>query len=126
MSAKKFYICHHCGNIFEVINDGRISPICCAKKMEELKANTTDASGEKHVPVVTVEGDIVTVTVGAVIHPMTEDHYIEWIYLETEKGSQRKALKPGEPPVAKFALTDGDEPLGAYAYCNLHGLWYGA
>ena len=88
-------------------------------------ANATDAAREKHVPVVTVEGNTVSVTVGSVEHPMTEEHYITWIYLETEKGGQRKALKPGEAPSATFTLID-DEPVGVYEYCNLHGLWYGA
>jgi superoxide reductase len=78
---------------------------------------------EKHVPVVTVEGNKVTVTVGSVEHPMAPEHYIEWIALETAKGSQRKTLKPGEPPCAEFILSDDDSCVAAYAYCNLHGLW---
>jgi superoxide reductase len=126
MAEKKFYICRHCGNLVGMVFDSGVNPVCCGEKMEELKANVTDASGEKHVPVVTVDGDIVTVRVGSVDHPMEEKHYIQWIYLDTEKGGQRKVLKPGDEPVAKFALTDGDEPIGAYEYCNLHGLWYGA
>lgn len=125
MSNKKFYVCAHCGNIVGVIKDGGVTPVCCGEKMRELKPNTTDAAGEKHVPVVSVENGVVTVKVGSVTHPMIEEHYIEWIYLETEKGGQRKALKPGEAPEARFTLVD-DQPLGAYAYCNLHGLWYGA
>lgn len=126
MAGKKFYICKHCGNLIGMINDSGVNPVCCGDKMTELVPNTSDGAGEKHVPVVTVEGNIVTVTVGSVLHPMEEAHYIQWIYLDTEQGGQRKALKPGDAPVAKFALTDGDEPLGAYEYCNLHGLWYGA
>jgi len=126
MSKTKFYICRHCGNIVSMIFDSGVNPVCCGEKMEELKPNTTDAAGEKHVPVVEVDGNIVTVTVGSVLHPMKPEHYIQWIYLETEQGCQRKVLKPGDAPVAKFSLTDGDEPIGAYEYCNLHGLWYGA
>lgn len=126
MAGKKFYICRHCGNLIGMINDSGVNPVCCGEKMEELKPNTTDAAGEKHVPVVSVDGNIVSVKVGTVPHPMEEKHYIQWIYLDTEKGGQRKALKPGDEPAAKFALTDGDEPIAAYAYCNLHGLWYGA
>ena len=126
MSGKKFYICRHCGNLVGMINDSGVNPVCCGEKMEELKPNTSDGAGEKHVPVVEVDGNIVTVTVSSVLHPMAPEHYIQWIYLDTEQGGQRKALKPGDTPVAKFALTDGDEPLGAYEYCNLHGLWYGA
>jgi superoxide reductase len=54
---------------------------------------------------------------------MAPEHYIEWIALETAKGSQRKTLKPGEPPCAEFILSDDDSCVAAYAYCNLHGLW---
>lgn len=96
--------------------------VCCGEEMEELVANTVDASKEKHVPVVTVEGGKVTVKVGSVPHPMTEEHFIMWVYLQTEKGGQRKAFKPGDEPTAEFALID-DKPVAAYEYCNLHGLW---
>jgi superoxide reductase len=75
------------------------------------------------VPVIAVDGTTVTVTVGAVEHPMLDAHYIEWILLETKEGRQRKTLKPGEKPVAVFSLTAGDEVVAAYEYCNLHGLW---
>lgn len=125
MSGSKFYICRHCGNIIGMIESSGVPVVCCGEKMEQLIPNTTEAAGEKHVPVVTVEGNTVSVKVGSVEHPMTDDHYIQWIYLETEKGGQRKNLKPGETPAAKFVLED-DEPVGVYAYCNLHGLWYGA
>lgn len=91
--------------------------------MTELTANTTDAAVEKHVPVVTVNGNTVEVNVGSVTHPMEEKHFIEWIALETKNGNQLKYLKPGDAPKAVFALTEGDEVVRAYAYCNLHGLW---
>ena len=88
---------------------------------EELTANTTDGAYEKHVPVIEQKGDHVTVTVGSVLHPMQEAHYIEWIVLETATGYQKYDLKPGDMPVADFAVT---EPvIAAYEYCNLHGLW---
>ena len=88
---------------------------------EELTANTTDGAYEKHVPVIEQQGEHVTVTVGSVLHPMLEAHYIEWIILETAAGYQKHDLKPGEQPVASFAVT---EPvIAAYEYCNLHGLW---
>ena len=61
--------------------------------------------------------------VGSVEHPSLEAHYIEWIMLETKEGRQRKTLKPGDRPVAIFALTEGDAVAAAYEYCNLHGLW---
>jgi len=90
--------------------------------MSELVAGTVDASLEKHVPVVTVDGDTVTVTVGSVAHPMIPEHYIQWVYLQTERGGQRKCLKPGEEPKISFTL-NGDKAVAAYEYCNLHGLW---
>ena len=90
--------------------------------MEALVPNTTEAAGEKHLPVVTVEDGAVHVNVGEVSHPMLEEHYIEWIYLETEHGGQRRILKPGENPEATFCTGD-DKPVAVYAYCNLHGLW---
>jgi superoxide reductase len=74
------------------------------------------------VPVVTVDGDTVTVKIGAVSHPMLEEHYIMWVYLQTAKGGQRKCFKPSDEPAATFRLID-DKPTAAYAYCNLHGLW---
>ena len=92
----------------------------------ELIPNTTDAAGEKHVPVIMVHGEEVTVKIGTAEHPSLEAHYIEWILLETKQGRQRKTLKPGEKPVAVFALTEGDEVVAAYEYCNLHGLWKAA
>ncbi|MDR0952543.1 MAG: desulfoferrodoxin [Oscillospiraceae bacterium] len=123
MVGNKFYICRHCGNIIGLVHSSGVPMVCCGEKMEQLKPNTTDAAQEKHVPVITVEGDCATVKVGSAAHPMLSEHFIGWIYLETEKGGQRKEIKPGEAPVASFKLVD-DKALGAFAYCNLHGLWY--
>ena len=78
------------------------------------------------MPVVSVNGTVVTVTVGSVEHPMLDAHYIQWIMLESREGRQRKTLKPGDAPAATFALTEGDEVVAAYEYCNLHGLWKSA
>ena len=119
----KFFRCDHCGNFVGVINDAGVPMMCCGQKMTEVVAGTTDAAVEKHVPVVTVDGNIVKAVVGSVEHPMIEEHYIEWIALETEKGVQRKTLKAGDAPAAEFALTADDKVVAAYAYCNLHGLW---
>ena len=118
----KFYVCPVCGQVVEKVTDKGIPVVCCGKPMEELKANTTDASQEKHVPVVTVDGNKVKVTVGSVAHPMEAEHYIEWIYVQTENGGLRKTLNPGDAPEAEFCL-DGDKAVAVYAYCNLHGLW---
>ena len=119
----KFYKCARCGNIIAYLNDSGVKVRCCGEEMQPLEANTSDGAGEKHVPVIKVEGNLVTVTVGSVEHPMLEKHYIVWILLETKQGRQRKLLKPGEKPEAVFALTEGDEVVAAYEYCNLHGLW---
>ncbi len=119
----KFYVCEHCGNLIEMVKDAGVPIMCCGQAMTELVPGTTDAAVEKHVPVVTVDGNKVSVVVGEVEHPMLEAHYIEWITIETTNGAQRKVLKPGEAPKAEFVLTDGEELVAAYAYCNLHGLW---
>ena len=119
----KFYICKGCGKIVGMVRPSKCPVKCCGEPMEEMIPNTTDGALEKHVPVVEINGRDVTVTVGSVAHPMLEAHYIQWILLETQEGRQRKALKPGDRPTANFALTEGDEVIAAYEYCNLHGLW---
>ncbi len=119
----KFYRCKHCGKIIAIVNDTKVPTICCGEAMEELIPGTTDAAVEKHVPVITKNGNIIEVKVGSVEHPMAPEHYIEWIALRTKQGNQRKILKPGDVPVATFALVDGDEVIEAFAYCNLHSLW---
>ena len=121
--AVKFYICRHCGNIIGMIYSSGVKVVCCGEPMQELKANVTDGAKEKHVPVVTVNGNSVIVNVGSAAHPMEADHYIMWIYIQTENGGQRKVLNPGDKPEAEFALAGGDKFVAAYAYCNKHGLW---
>ncbi|NLZ69343.1 MAG: desulfoferrodoxin [Spirochaetales bacterium] len=119
----RFYRCKHCGNIIGKIYDSGVPVVCCGENMYELVANTTDAATEKHVPVIKVEGNLVTVTVGSVEHPMLDNHFIQWIYLQTKQGGQRKSLNPGDKPQVVFALAPNDEAVAAYEYCNLHGLW---
>ncbi|MCR5523270.1 MAG: desulfoferrodoxin [Clostridia bacterium] len=119
----KFYRCAHCGKIIAVVKETGVPVICCGEKMQEIIPGTTDAAVEKHVPVYEVKDGIVTVTVGSVPHPMLEEHYIEWISLQTTSGNQRKALKPGSEPKVCFAICEGDEVEAVYAYCNLHSLW---
>ncbi len=120
---QKFYICKHCGNLIGMIEPSGVPIVCCGEKMSELVANTTDAAVEKHVPVVTVNGNLVTVTIGSVAHPMTPEHHISWVYLGTDKGGQRKCLEVDSEPTVTFALTEDETALEAYEYCNLHGLW---
>ena len=122
MKETKFYICEHCGNIIGKIHDSGVSVVCCGQKMKNLEAGVVEASREKHIPVVKVEDGIVKVSVGSVLHPMSGEHHIAWVYLETDKGGQRKNLDVDSVPEVSFALAD-EKPIAVYAYCNLHGLW---
>ena len=100
-ATERFYLCEHCGNMAGLIHD---------------------AATEKHVPAVTIEGNTLKVHVGEVTHPMLEEHYIQWIYLQTENGGQRISLHPNEAPEATFSI-EHDAPVAVFEYCNLHGLW---
>ena len=120
---QRFYICKRCGKIVAMVKGSPCPTMCCGQPMEEIVPGTTDASLEKHVPVVTADGCKVCVKVGSAPHPMLPEHYIEWISLQTKQGNQRKALQPGDAPEACFALCEGDEVVAAFAYCNLHSLW---
>ena len=119
---KKFAICRHCGNIIEMVHDAKVPVFCCGHKMDVLVTNTVAASCEKHIPVVSVEGSKVIVNVGSVDHPMVAEHFIEWVYVETENGGYRKELHPDSAPHVEFEL-GSDKAVAVYAYCNLHGLW---
>ena len=118
-----FYHCDTCGKTIAVLSGTEIPTICCGQKMRELIPNKTDAAVEKHVPVVTVSCDTITVRVGSTPHPMAEEHSITWIGLKTAQGFQIKELHPGDSPEACFRLSEGDCAEAAYACCNLHGLW---
>lgn len=121
---QKFYRCEHCGNIITKLEDSGVPVVCCGQKMTELIPGITDGAAEKHVPIYELmDGNRVKVQVGSVEHPMTEEHYIQWIFLQTKQGYQWKELKPGEKPTASFALCEGDEVEAVFEYCNLHGLW---
>jgi len=115
-----FYRCEICDNIVGLIKNGGGKLVCCGQPMVELSANTTDASGEKHVPIVSKKDGKIIVEVGSVAHPMNEKHYIEWIAVVSAKRTERISLSPTDEPKAIFC----DEPNAeVYAYCNLHGLW---
>jgi len=109
-----FYRCAHCGKIVSVVVNGGGTLTCCGDEMQLLKANTTDAAKEKHVPVVTVEGNKVVVNVGSVDHPMTPEHYIQFIMIETNLGKQYKGLTPEDKPHAEFVLQEGEKLVAAY------------
>lgn len=118
----KFFICNHCKNLAELVVNRGVPMMCCGDEMAELVANTEEASTEKHLPVITVDGDKVTVDVGSVAHPMEEKHYISFIVLEADCGIQRKHLKIGEEPKVTFTGCSCSTKA-VYAYCNLHGMW---
>ena len=119
----KFFKCRICGQIAAVVEDTGVPLVCCGEEMEEMIPGSVDASKEKHVPVIEVNGDHVTVSIGSNPHPMTDGHHIAWIALQTKHGNQRRELKPGDEPKTCFRICEGDEVYAAYAYCNLHGLW---
>ena len=119
----KFYRCSHCGQIIAIVKGTGVPVFCCGEPMTEVIPGKTDASLEKHVPVFTVEGNTVHVSVWSAAHPMLPEHYIEWVAIQTKLGNQRKQLSPGDEPKACFSLCDGDEVKAVYAYCNLHSLW---
>ena len=117
----KFYKCEMCGNVVVKLVDSKVPLVCCGQKMQELVPNTVDASGEKHVPVVTrLDGNMIKVLVGSVAHPMTEEHHIAFIYVETDNGGIRVDLK--DTPVADIYVGAANV-TAVYEYCNLHGLW---
>jgi len=115
---------------FKCSNNGLVIPISYVftdeqslKDAQEITPNSVDAATEKHMPVVTISGDTITVNVGSVTHPMTEEHLITTVVLETQNGAQYKYLNHDAEPIVHFSLYSSDKPIAAYAYCNLHGLW---
>jgi superoxide reductase len=123
MSNPEFYICKKCQNIVELLQHTGPTPVCCGDEMDLLVAGSTDAALEKHVPVAVVSGGLLEAKVGSVTHPMEDDHWIQWIYVQLEDGSIRKVLNPGDAPEAVFALGEADKAVAVYEYCNKHGLW---
>ena len=120
---KRFFICEHCGNIIVKIRDEGVAVQCCGEKMKEIIPGTSDGAQEKHIPVYNVQNEKVHVTIGEIEHPMTPDHYIEWICLETEDGLQYKQLKPHTAPSVSFFISKEDKIKAVYAFCNKHSLW---
>ncbi len=119
--AVEVYRCVTCGDMVEVVRNGNGTLMCCGQNMEKLSEKTADTGKEKHVPVVHISGNKVMVKTGSIPHPMEEKHYIEWIEVLTDKGSQRKWLKPGMAPEAEFCLQGNI--TGVRSFCNVHGLW---
>ena len=121
MQKNDVYRCQVCGNMVEVLSVGGGTLVCCGQPMSQQKENTTDAAVEKHVPVVEKKDSRVKVTVGSVIHPMVESHFIQLIEVVTATRVYRKYLQPGEEPVAEFDVSE--DIITVREYCNLHGLW---
>ena len=123
MQGKRLFISEDKKTIAMLILKGTDEIYCGGSQMKNLVANTTDAAQEKHVPEVKIDGKKIFVKVGSVAHPMTAEHFIQWIYLQTKKGGQYRHLTPSDSPEANFIIADDDEPVAVYEYCNLHGLW---
>ena len=119
----KFFICNHCGNIVAMIKDQGVPIKCCGESMKEIIAGTSEGAKEKHIPVYKVSGEAVTVSAGEKEHPMTDEHYIDWVCMETEEGFQLKKLTPYMSPKVSFSLSKGDKVKSVYAFCNQHSLW---
>jgi superoxide reductase len=121
IELKQIYKCNICGNIIEMIHSGVGELVCCGQSMELQREKNQDEGQEKHIPVIEKTENGVIVKIGNVPHPMTSEHYIEWIEIVTEHRTYKKFLEPGTEPVAEFFLEA--EHLEARAYCNVHGLW---
>lgn len=119
---RNFLKCNVCGNVIEKLYDSGVTPFCDNEKMEQLKPNTSDGAGEKHVPYAKLDGDKLHVQIGEVEHPMLQEHHIVWIAVAQGGKTQRVDLDPLGKPVADF-IVDSSKPMTIYEYCNLHGLW---
>ena len=119
----KFYKCKVCGNLVTHLSKEVGIVTCCGQAMTELIPNTVEAATEKHIPVYNVSNNEVVVKVGEVAHPMTTEHYITAIAVETNKGVYVKKLLPTNTAEAVFKLDSDEEVVAVYEYCNLHGLW---
>ena len=125
IEKKQVYKCEICDNIVESLWDGKTDISCCGKPMTKLEPNTVDAATEKHVPVIERDGNIVTVKVGEVAHPMTPEHYILFVEVIAGDKVYRHDFQAGDTVAeAKFCIAETD--LVARAYCNLHGFWSSA
>jgi len=117
----QIYKCSICGNIVEVLYGAEGQLVCCGKPMDLLDEKTADSTKEKHVPVIEKIPGGYKVTVGSTLHPMTQEHHIEWIELLADGKAYRQFLTPGEQPIAQFKV-EADK-VSAREYCNIHGLW---
>ena len=122
MCESRFYFCEKCGNLAGMIHSTGVPMYCCGEKMIHLDPLTSDQGAEKHLPSVKKDGDRLKVDIGEIPHPMEKDHYISWVYLQTDRGGHRKCIATGDKPTVTF-ITCSETPIAVYAYCNRHGLW---
>jgi len=123
MEKKQVYMCEKCGNVVESLWSSDIGLSCCGQEMKKMAANTVDAAKEKHVPIIIKNGNMVTVNVGSVDHPMTPEHFILFIEVVTGDKVYRHDFKEGDTKAQAIFCIEGDDELVARAYCNLHGFW---
>lgn len=129
----KFYVCPICGNVITKVVSSSVIPICCGREMQLLVPHTEehhaseppiDPTRESHLPIVTQTDDYsLLIRVGATPHPMTEDHHIKFIYLETEHGGQIHYFTHSDRRAEVSFCCTKDQPVAVYTYCNIHGLW---
>ena len=128
----ELYKCSVCGNIVEVLDAKGGTLVCCGQEMKLLVENSDDKAAaqasvspagqkEKHVPILEKTQTGFKVKVGSVEHPMTKEHYIQFIELVADGKSYVEFLEPGQKPEAEFCVSA--KKVFARAYCNLHGLW---
>ncbi|MCI1821801.1 MAG: desulfoferrodoxin [Megasphaera sp.] len=121
MNEVDFYYCEKCGNLVAVIQGSNSQLSCCGQPMKKLVAGAVDAAKEKHIPALTLNNGDLMVTIGSVEHPMTDEHFIQWITLVSGNKIETHKLFPGQAPKTIFKGVDVSGTV--YAYCNLHGLW---
>ncbi len=120
-NKKEIYKCEVCGNIVEVLHNGVGTLVCCGQPMKLIEEKIQEEGNEKHIPIIQENEEGVNVKVGSVEHPMTPEHYIEWIEISTENGESKKFLTPDDKPEANFPVKNKN--IKAREYCNVHGLW---
>ncbi len=118
---REIYKCEICGNIIEVLHEGVGTLVCCGQPMNLMNEKTNEEGNEKHIPIIEKNKEGVKIKVSSVEHPMTKEHYIEWIETSTKDMESKKFLSPGDKPEAVFPSKTGKTK--AREYCNIHGLW---
>ncbi len=123
MDRLDVYRCEVCGNLVEVLHVGGGELMCCGKPMTRLTLRSTDIGQEKHLPVIEDSEDGITIRIGEIPHPMTEEHLIEWVEVIGTDGSTRRIfLNSGDLPQVHISIKK-EEVREVRVYCNLHGLW---